>query len=136
MLWLAGTGVALAILGLALDPLLPINKKLWTSSYALLSSGLSAVLLVLCTLAIRTRTVERILTPLHILGMNAILGYILSLLIGLAGMRLGFQAWGFAAIERVLPSLDLASFGYALTILLVVLAALLPLHRRGIHLRL
>ena len=68
--------------------------------------------------------------------MNAILGYILSLLIGLAGMRLGFQAWGFGAIQNAVGDPYLASFLYALAITLVVLAALIPLHRRGIHLRL
>jgi hypothetical protein len=68
--------------------------------------------------------------------MNAILGYVVSLLIGLAGMRLGFQAAGFAAIDGVLHTPYLASFLYALAVLLIVLALLIPLHRRGIHLRL
>ena len=68
--------------------------------------------------------------------MNAILAYIVSLLIGLAGMRLGFQAAAFAAIDGVLHAPYLSSFLYALAVLLVTLALLIPLHRRGIHLRL
>ncbi|AJP72565.1 hypothetical protein [Sphingomonas hengshuiensis] len=70
------------------------------------------------------------------LGRNAILGYIVSLLIGLAGMRLGFQAAGFDAIHGAVPDPYLASFLYAVAVLGLVLALLIPLHRRGIHLRL
>ena len=76
------------------------------------------------------------LRPFDIFGMNAILAYVVSLLIGLAGMRLGFQATGFAAIDGVIHAPCLSSFLYAVAVLLVVLALLLPLHRRGIHLRL
>lgn len=129
-------GGALAALGLALAPVFPLNKKLWTSSYALLSSGLAALLFVGCVLAARSPGVRKALWPLEILGMNAILGYIVSLLIGLAGMRLGFQTLGFGAIHAIVPDPYLASLLYALAVLGVVIALLVPLHRRGIHLRL
>lgn len=135
-LWIALAGVALALLGLALAPAFPINKKLWTSSYVLVSTGLSALLFAGCVLATRSEKVRRALRPFDVFGMNAILAYVVSLLIGLAGMRLGFQATGFAAIDGVIHAPYLASFLYALTVLLIVLALLIPLHRRGIHLRL
>lgn len=133
---IALAGIALAALGLALAPVFPLNKKLWTSSFALLTSGLSALLFVACILAARAPALRKALWPLDVLGMNAILGYIVSLLIGLAGMRLGFQEAGFEAIHAVIPDPWLASFLYALAVLLAVLALLIPLHRRGIHLRL
>ena len=135
-LWIALAGVALVLLGLALAPAFPINKSIWTSSYVLLSTGLSALLFAGCIAATRSRAVRRALWPFDVFGMNAILGYVVSLLIGLAGMRLGFQAAGFAAINGVLHAPWLASFLYALAVLLIVLALLIPLHRRGIHLRL
>ena len=135
-LWIALAGVALVLLGLALAPAFPINKRLWTSSYVLLSTGLSALLFAGCIVATRSAAVRRALWPFDVFGMNAILGYVVSLLIGLAGMRLGFQAAGFAAIDGVLHAPYLSSFLYALAVLLIVLALLIPLHRRGIHLRL
>ncbi|RYD98277.1 MAG: DUF1624 domain-containing protein [Sphingomonadales bacterium] len=134
--WITIGGVALIALGIAMHPWLPLNKKLWTSSFALLTSGLSALLLVLSVFAVRLPSLRVALGPFQVFGMNAILGYILSLLIGLAGMRLGFQAWGFAHIQRLVGDPWLASFLYALAITCIVLAALIPLHRRGIHLRL
>src|SRR3954471_18241255 len=135
-LWIALAGLALVVLGLALGPFFPINKKIWTSSYVLLSTGLSGLLFAGCIVATRSAAIRRALLPFDMFGMNAILAYVVSLLIGVAGMRLGFQAAGFAAIDGLLHAPYLASFLYALAVLLVVLALLIPLHRRGIHLRL
>lgn len=133
---IAVAGVALVLLGLALSPAFPINKKLWTSSYVLLTTGLSALLFAAVIVASRSAAVRRAFRPFDVFGMNAILAYVGSLLIALAGMRLGFQAAGFAAIDGVLHAPYLASFLYALAVLLAVLALLIPLHRRGIYLRL
>jgi predicted acyltransferase len=137
---IALAGAALIALGLLLHPLLPINKKLWTSSFALFTSGSSAVLLALCMAATRNG-VPRLLVAFNLLGMNAILGYVLSALIGIAGFRLfvrgeSLQAWGFAQLNAVIPDPYAASFAFALIALAIVLAALVPFHRRGIHLRL
>lgn len=135
-LWIALAGVGLVLLGLALAPLFPINKRIWTSSYVLLSTGLSAMLFAAVVVAAGSAVVRRAFLPFDIFGMNAILAYVVSLLIGLAGMRLGFQAAGFAAIESVVHAPYFSSFLYALGVLLIVLALLIPLHRRGLHLRL
>src|SRR3954471_2129368 len=101
-LWIALAGLALVLLGLALAPFFPINKKIWTSSYVLLSTGLSALLFAACIVGTRSAAVRRALRPFDMLGMNAILAYVVSLLIGLAGMRLGFQAASFAAVDGLL----------------------------------
>lgn len=139
-LYIALAGIVLVLVGLLLHPLLPINKKLWTSSFAIFTSGASALLLAMCMVATR-RGVPRLLAPLNMLGMNAILGYVLSVLIGIAGFRLfigteSLQDWGFARLNALIPDPYAASFAYALIALALVLAALLPFHRRGIHLRL
>ncbi|WP_235536849.1 acyltransferase family protein [Sphingomonas sp. Root241] len=137
---IALAGAALVAVGLLLHPILPINKKLWTSSFAIFTSGASALLLAFCMAATR-KGVPRLLAPLHMLGMNAILGYILSVLVGIAGFRLfvggrSVQDWGFARLSALIPDPYAASFAYALIALALVLAALVPFHRRGIHLRL
>ncbi|NWN13492.1 hypothetical protein GY655_27475, partial [Escherichia coli] len=80
----------------------PLNKKLWTSSFALLTSGLSAILFVGCILAARSAAARKMLWPLDVLGMNAILGYLLSLLLSLAAMRSGFQPWAWKALAALL----------------------------------
>lgn len=137
---IALVGAALVTIGLLLHPVLPINKKLWTSSFAIFTSGASALLLAFCMAATR-KGVPRLLTPLHMLGMNAILGYILSVLVGIAGFRLfvgdrSVQDWGFARLSALIPDPYAASFAYALIALALVLVALVPFHRHGLHLRL
>lgn len=137
---IALAGAALVAIGLLLHPILPINKKLWTSSFAIFTSGASALLLAFCMAATK-KGIPRLLAPLHMLGMNAILGYILSVLIGIAGFRLfigerSVQDWGFARLNNLIPDPYAASFAYALVALALVLVALVPFHRRGLHLRL
>jgi predicted acyltransferase len=139
---IALAGLALALLGWALSPWMPLNKRIWTPSYALLTTGLSAILLAGCMVASLSETAKKLLAPLHIFGMNAILGYVLSLLIAIACLKPilpggeTINHWGFARINAAIADPYLASFLYAAIILLIVLAALIPLHRRGIHLRL
>jgi predicted acyltransferase len=135
-LWIALAGVALTLLGLALAPWFPLNKRIWTSSFVLLTTGLSALLFAGCIVATKSAAVRRLFVPFDIFGRNAILAYMVSLLIGLGGMRLGYQAASFAAIDRVLHAPYVSSFLYALAVLLLTLALMIPLHRRGLHLRL
>ncbi|MEP9357566.1 hypothetical protein [Sphingomonas sp. KR3-1] len=130
-------GIALAAIGYAWSFGFPLNKKLWTSSFALWTSGLSAILFAGCIAASRSAAVRTALWPLDVLGMNAILGYMLSLLLSLAALRTGFQLWAWNGLAALMPGNPLlASFLFALAVLLLVLALLIPLHRRGIHLRL
>ncbi len=65
-----GVMVGLAFL---LDPVLPINKSLWTSSFALLSTGFSLV--VLATLACLPRST--LFHPVRAFGNNPLLAFIL-----------------------------------------------------------
>ncbi|MEO5866480.1 MAG: heparan-alpha-glucosaminide N-acetyltransferase domain-containing protein [Sphingomonas sp.] len=134
-------GIVLVLLGLMIAPVFPLNKRLWTSSYALFSSGLSAVLFAACIVASGRASLNRLFAPCYLLGKNAILGYMVSLLLGLAGLRLTIgdatlQARAFAIVETVVPQPYVASAVCALLVLALVIALLIPLHRRGIHLRL
>ena len=54
LLRIAIAGALLVAAGLLLDPVFSINKRLWTSSFALLSSGVSALALVCCVLGLRS----------------------------------------------------------------------------------
>src|SRR5437868_1355966 len=47
-LWLLAAGAAATLVGLAWGRLLPINKNLWTSSFAVFSAGLAAQALAAC----------------------------------------------------------------------------------------
>ena len=55
---------------------LPINKKLWTSSYALFTVGLALLLLAACYELIEVRGYCRWSDPVRVLGLNAIFVYV------------------------------------------------------------
>jgi predicted acyltransferase len=134
-------GVLLLVAGLLLDPLFPINKRLWTSSFALLSSGYSAIVLGALLAAVRFEWVVRLSTPLRILGGNAILAFVLATLFG--------RLYGFPLLEdgespqHAINALSLsavtdpylASLVCAFAMVVLVTLIVWPLHRRAIHFR-
>jgi len=143
--WIAIGGVALLAAGLLLDPVFPLNKRLWTSSFALATSGVSAILFALCMAATRRARIDRWLAPFRVFGMNAILAYSLSVLLAIAAIQPIVPAgqamvtpmgWVFARILAMVSDPWLASFLCSLVLLALVFAVIFPLHRRGIHFRL
>ncbi|TWB24964.1 acyltransferase family protein [Nitrospirillum bahiense] len=140
--------VLLMMAGLALDPVLVINKRIWTSSFALFSSGFSlAVLVVLSVLLDQGPAAlpQALSFPFRVLGGNAILAFTLSQSLSAIGGvpfivtaqgPITPQAWGDGLSVAVIADPYLASFACALGILSLVVLALLPLHRRGLHVRL
>ena len=142
LLFLAGTGLVAA--GLLLDPIFPINKKLWTSSFVLLTSGFSCLALLLVAAMLRARSARRLLAPLEILGGNAILAFSISIFLSaLASIPMGvgdgsktLQRVGFEITSLVFADPYLASFACALAVLASIVVLVWPLHARGIHLRL
>ncbi len=77
-------GLGLAALGGAWSLLLPLNKHLWTSSYALFTGGLALAGLAACLLTIEHRNGSWA-RPFEALGRRALLAYLL------AGLFYGIQ---------------------------------------------
>lgn len=136
-------GVALIVIGLALNPVMPINKKIWTPSFALLSSGIATVVFAGLELLSRSKRGPGVGYLLIVLGGNAILGFILSQVLGVfGGMHIvpgdnpSPQSFVFALTMKVIADPYLASLACAVLVLALITAILIPLHKRGIHLRL
>lgn len=71
-------GIAGVLTGLLLGTWHPIIKKLWTSSFVLASSGVCFILLSLFYWIIDVKGKVRWAFPLKVIGMNAIVAYVLS----------------------------------------------------------
>jgi predicted acyltransferase len=91
---LAIGGAAAAAAGLLWGRVFPVNKTLWTSSYALLMSGLGAVVLAALVWLMDVRGLRAWASPLLWLGRNAIAAFTLSTLaaIGLIAFRVADPA--------------------------------------------
>ena len=71
-------GWAGAIAGLLWNAVLPINKNLWTSSYAVFMSGLASACLGVCLWAVDLRGWRAWATPFEWLGTNALFLFVAS----------------------------------------------------------
>ena len=138
-------GVVLLVGGLLLDPVFPINKRMWTSSFALFSGGFSAVLLAALMLVARLRSAKAGLVPFQVLGGNAILAFIVSTLLGRiydlplltsGGAPIALRGWLNAQALAILGDPRLASTACAALFLAVIVALIVPLYRQAIHVRL
>ncbi len=143
---LATLGTTLWLAGLVMSHWLPLNKKLWTSSFALFTSGISILCLAGLFYLIDLRRVRRGWSFLLIFGTNAILAYVLSDVVEFLFGRIHFQVAG-ATHPMNLHSLlfrnlfaswlppQMASLGFALFFVCVVAALVYPLYRRRIFLK-
>ena len=140
-LWLAAAGVALMLVGLGLSHWLPINKKIWTSSFALLSGGVSLAGFAFYYWIIDGLRWKAWTPPALVFGTNTILAFVLSgvittlldrIHITTAGGRLSLHEWGYTHLFATWLAPVNASLAYAIAIVLLNLALLYPLYRRRI----
>ncbi|WP_339700444.1 DUF5009 domain-containing protein [Algoriphagus aquimarinus] len=75
---LLGIAVVLIVLSYAWDILFPINKKIWTSSYVLLTTGIDLVLLALLVAVIEIKNWKGWTYFFEVFGRNPLILYVLS----------------------------------------------------------
>lgn len=133
-------GALLTIAGLPLAPYLPLNKRIYTTTFALFSGGISLLTFAACYLVIDVWRFRRWAAPLLVFGTNAILAFALSSIIttsmdrihvNTGGGALTLHQWGNQIFAGFLQPVH-ASLAYAVTIVLVNLALLYPLYRKRI----
>jgi predicted acyltransferase len=137
------TGAAMLLIALLLRGVCPIIKNLWTSTFALFSSGFALVALGVLMPVSNRNGVRPLLFPARIFGGNPLLAYILCWLIGPlldiawlgnevpVSLRIAGQDWFSRFFEPALASLLLG-----ICSLLVVFAVLLVCYRKRWILRL
>ncbi|HUP66296.1 MAG TPA: heparan-alpha-glucosaminide N-acetyltransferase domain-containing protein [Thermoanaerobaculia bacterium] len=134
-----GAGIAA---GLVWGMVFPINKPLWTSSYTLFTAGAGAVVLALCLWAIEMRGSRWWTPPFVAYGVNPMIAFVGSglmarliyslLKVQFEGRAVPLQAAIYrVAYEPWLPP-EAASLAFAISFVLVWLAILWPLWRRGL----
>jgi predicted acyltransferase len=143
-------GTLLFAVSWPLSALMPVNKRIWTSTFALLSGGVSLLALgILYRLMDCAPSIPRWLEPMlnfaRIFGTNAIAAFVLSSIItaGLdaiylpsQGVAVSLHQAGYQYLfASWLPS-RIGSLAYALAIVALNAALLYPLYRKRIFLRL
>ncbi len=131
-------GVAL---GLAWGTVFPINKNLWTSSFVAFTAGFAAILLAVCYWIVESHGLRRWAQPAASMGMNPLVIYIGSEIVGdLLGIwkfRNGVVAreWIFRSLTN-LGSEKTASLLWAVTYVAVWFAVASLMYRKRIFIKL
>ena len=138
-------GAVCVALGWAWNPLFPINKALWTSSYVLFTGGLALQLLALCYWVIDIKGYRRWAKPFEIFGVNAIALYvgagIMAALLGLIkvtgadGTKIPLGDWIYNNLFASWASPINASLAFAIVFVLVWLGLMWMLFRRKIFIK-
>jgi predicted acyltransferase len=129
-------GGGLAILtGLLWSVVWPINKPLWTGSYALLMSGLASGTLALCVYAVDVRGWRRWASPFLPLGVNPLAIYFGSELVGHLIDRGAKSRIYWGAFAAIAGAGEWASLLFAITYVACWIAIAVSLNRRGVRIR-
>jgi predicted acyltransferase len=120
---------------LALDAQIPIIKSLWTSSFAMLTSGLALLLLSVLMLIMDRFGYVKWAMPIRVFGTNAILAYVFawlfSVFLDVTGLARIITAW----MHSVISDPYLMSFLFAFGVLVVCWLVVLPFYLKKIFLK-
>ena len=139
---LAAIGIVFTFAGWLLDPLLPIDKRIWTSTFVLFSGGVSLLVFSALYFVLDIRRWRWWTAPVLVFGTNAILAFALSNVITTLTDRiqvnvngLTLHQWGYRDVFATWLQPVHASLAYAVFIVLVNMALLWPLYKKRIFLR-
>jgi len=138
--WMFVMGNALLFYGALMSLWLPINKNLWTSSYSVFMAGLAANAFAFCYWVIDVMGFRKWALPFKIYGMNAIIIFALSGLLGKTalivkitesdGSRISVWAYVFRHAFAPLASPINASLIFALTYVVLFFGLAYVMYRR------
>jgi len=144
---LALAGNILIAVAFALNPLFPINKNLWSPTFALFSSGFAMIALAACMWFIDHKRRKLWAKPFEVLGTNSLLAYILSgaLMYGFSLIPVGETSAGAAtSLKALLYSNLFASWAgpwtgsllFSAAYVVFWMALISPLYRKKIFIKL
>jgi predicted acyltransferase len=141
-------GALLFVLAWPLSSLMPINKRIWTSTFALLSGGVCLLAFSLLCWLLDIRSTPRWTRPalesLRIFGTNAIAAFVLSSVItaaldavylNMTGARISLHHAAHQYLFAPWLPPRIASLAYAVAIVALNAVLLCPLYRKRIYLR-
>ncbi|MDX1943264.1 MAG: DUF5009 domain-containing protein [Saprospiraceae bacterium] len=135
-------GTILIALGLIWNPIFPINKKLWTSSYVLYMAGIALVFLGVVYWVVDVFGYKRWTKPFVVFGTNALFAYFMSELVAITMFSIPVNEkqslfnWVYASIfEPLFASPYNASLIFAIVFVIFILGLTWILYWRKIFIR-
>ena len=129
-------GTILVIGGYLLSYGLPLNKRIWSPSYVMMTCGLASLLQAFLMYVIDIQKKSGWTTFFHVFGVNALALYVSSELLQILLKNIGFSEIVYNGIHAVIPALKWASLVYALYFVLLNFAIGYVLYRKKIYIKL
>ena len=129
-------GTACVVIGYLLTYGLPLNKRIWSPSYVLVTCGLAALLLASFMFIIDIHNRKKWAKPFQVFGVNALALYVASELLAILFGCFGISEVIYNALHAVIPGLKWASLAYALTFVAINYAIGYLLWKRQIFIKL
>ena len=133
-------GTVLVIGGYLLSYGLPLNKRIWSPSYVMVTCGLASLLQAFLMYVIDLAGVRRresgVMTFFHVFGVNALALYVSSELLAILLGNFGVSEWVFNGIHTIIPPQKWASLAYALYFVLLNFVIGYILFRKKIYIKL
>ena len=138
LIGLVVAGTLLVAVGWGWGQVFPINKPIWTSSYAMLTAGLALLVLSLCVLVFDVLALKKLALPLQVYGVNALTVFVMSSLVGqlLYKIKVGdagipLKSWLYQNLFQSWLADKNASLAYAIVWVLCWFAVLAVMYRKN-----
>lgn len=129
-------GFILMGVGFLFTDALPLNKRIWSPTFVLVTCGLASMLLATLMYFIDIRDKERWCRFFVVFGVNPLFLYVLSEVLGIVMGSSGGKAATYAVIYSVIPDVYMASALYAIGFTLLMSGIDYPLYRKRIYIKL
>ncbi|MCX7677849.1 MAG: heparan-alpha-glucosaminide N-acetyltransferase domain-containing protein [Spirochaetes bacterium] len=135
------TGIGLVTSGLVLSLILPINKNLWTPSFALVTGGIAIIVLATVKFLDDRNKSNACVIPFKWLGFNSLALYLCSSALGkilatfplsVAPKQVTIKMWIYKSVFLSFASPHAASLAYAVSFLALWIAVAYVLYRNRI----
>lgn len=130
------TGFILMSIGFLLADALPLNKRIWSPTFVLVTCGIASMLLATLMYYIDIRDKQQWCRFFVIFGVNPLFLYVLSEMLGIIMGSSGLKVQMYAAIHSMIPDACMASAFYALCFTLITGGIGYPLYRKRIYIKL
>lgn len=115
---------------------LPLNKRIWSPSYVLMTCGMASLLQALLMYVIDIQKKSGWTTFFHVFGVNALALYVSSELLAILLKNIGVSEVVYNGIHAVIPALKWASLAYAIYFVMLNFAIGYVLYRKKIYIKL
>lgn len=126
----------MGLLGYLLSYVLPLNKRIWSPTYVLVTCGMATALLALFTVLIDMKGKTRWCRPLRWFGMNAIVLYVASEMLAPVSWYFGIPNLIYEPLLSLTDCPQMASLSYALSFVMAMSVLAWILYKRKIFIKL